>query len=233
MHDRLRGANGKYIDMGHNVDVEHDQAIARHNARNCSKSPAGKSPRLRGKACFPVDSIHLVDDENREVIEKTCASTYLNAKAFIWALKLLYCASKIIAWLALIMLTKIVTAGNVAGSLTMTLIRCFLGKEEADSSCYSKIDDVLFPLDQAEDSSHVSFKISDSNLATATSIYELGFSLSANNPLMFAGILLFSVIGVYSTAYFHNVLVETAELAAAISPSQALKQKYGGTPSLI
>ena len=41
------------------------------------------------------------------------------------------------------------------------------------------------------------------------------------------------MIGVYINAYFHNVLVKIAELAAAAAPNQTLKLKYGDVPDLI
>lgn len=129
MSKKLRGSDGKYVDM-RGLDLEHEQEITRNSVRRPRNPSAGKTPRLQlAKLGFP-GSIYLLDKENKGPIDKTCTDAYIDAKVLLWAARFLYCACRVIFWLALFIFIKVMFEGNTPVLLAKALSSCVTRKSE-------------------------------------------------------------------------------------------------------
>lgn len=228
---KQRGTNGQYLSVDDHEDGSPERVL-RSSIKKRNDRASG-TPKRAKSAVARLSENKQHDPEWYELraeVDKTCKAIYIQAKILAWITRIGYYACTAATFAILIYLGKVIMEVNVVGALLSLTFMCLLGKGE---HFYAKVMDIIFPVDAIRETPRASFRLANSGFASADTILEFGFPLSINNPFILAVVFLSCYCLKYIIAYFHNMLVNVAELANAASPHQGLKERYGEVPDLI
>ena len=187
-------------------------------------------PQPRTRSCFSdlgPRARHQSTPEQRQEIAETCSSLYLYAKVLIWTSTGANYMMKLLILILGVYFLKAMNEQDAYSLLQMTAENCIGGHEQ---SCFGRVMQIINPPTKP-DARRASFRLASSGF-TGADAWEVGFPLATKNPLVVAVAILWCWLTARLMAYFHNMAVCVADLAASASPDPNPKQKYGDTPDL-
>lgn len=99
--------------------------------------------------------------------------------------------------------------------LLKTLGSCF---EDNESSCYSKVGDTFFPINEIAMQRWMTCRLSDTNIAGSRNIFEISFPLIIDNPVVIPMAAIATAIAYGLLGHLHGFLIAVAATSNRADP---------------
>ena len=179
------------------------------------RDPSKERPsHHRGFSLSPVVLTRDSQTKDPKDMDKSISMIYSHALLFSRITStLLFITKCLLLVIAFLFIKSTIQGDNTV--LLKTLGSCFEGDE---SSCYSKVESIFFPINEIAMLRWMTFRLADTNIEGSRNLFEISFPLIIDNPVIIPMAAIATAIAYGLLGYLHGFLIAVAATSKRADP---------------